>query len=140
VDSVPFGRIHHVALTVTDLAHSQEWYTRVLGWEHTWTSEAGTPQCSVGTLPDGTLLCFWKHGGDDTTFDFARTGLDHLAFGVDSFDELLAWERRFAEQGVPCGPPEAAGSFGHALNVKDPDGIALEIFVAAERAGTSAEP
>ena len=40
---------------------------------------------------------------------------------------------RFAELGVPHSPPAAAGSFGHALSFKDPDGIALEIFVPAER-------
>jgi glyoxylase I family protein len=133
---VPLGRVHHVALTVTDLAGSQEWYARVLGWEHSWTSEAGTPQCSVGALPDGTLLCLWTHGGDGTAFDCGRTGLDHLAFGVDSLAELSAWEQRFAELGVPYSPPAAAGPFGQALNFKDPDGIALEIFVPAERMGT----
>jgi glyoxylase I family protein len=135
VGSVAFGHVHHVAITVTNLGRSQEWYGRVLGWKHTWTSEAGTPQCSVGALPDGTLLCFWTHGGDGTAFDFSRTGLDHLAFGVDSLAELSAWEQRFAELGVPYSPPADAGPFGRAINFKNPDGIALELFVPADGMG-----
>jgi catechol 2,3-dioxygenase-like lactoylglutathione lyase family enzyme len=133
--SVPFGHVHHVSITVTNLDRSGEWYGRVLGWEHIWTSEAGTPQCSVGALPDGTLLGFWTHGGDDASFDFSRIGLDHLAFGVDSLEELSAWEQRFAELEVPYSPPADAGPFGRAVNFKDPDGIALEIFVPAECMG-----
>ena len=130
---MPLGHVHHVGITVRDLARSREWYGRVLGWEHVWTSEAGTPQCSVGALPDGTLLCLWTHGGDGTPFDFARTGLDHLSFDVGSVEELTAWEQRFAELGVVYSAPAEAGSFGRALTFKDPDGIALEIFVPAER-------
>ena len=124
--------VHHVALTVAQLARSATWYSRVLGWKHIWTSEDGTPQCCVGSLPDGTLLCFWTHGGEQRPFDFTRTGLDHVAFGVESVDELSAGEQRLAELGVPYSPPENAGPFGRALNFKDPDGIALEIFVPAE--------
>jgi glyoxylase I family protein len=133
VGFLPLGRVHHVAITVTDLARSRDWYGLVLGWEHVWTSETGVPQCSVGALPDGTLLCLWTHGGEGTAFDFTRTGLDHLAFGVDSLEELSAWEQKFAELGVLHSPPAAAGSFGHALSFKDPDGIALEMFVPAKR-------
>ena len=50
--------VHHVALTVAQLARSATWYSRVLGWEHIWTSEDETPQCCVGSPPDGTFLCF----------------------------------------------------------------------------------
>ena len=75
---MPFGHVHHVGITVTDLARSRDWYGRVLSWKHIWTSEPATSRCSVGTLPDGTLLCFWTHGGDGLYFYFARPGLDQL--------------------------------------------------------------
>jgi hypothetical protein len=56
-------------------------------------------------------------------------------FGVDSIEELSAWEQRFAELDVPYSPPADAGPFGRTINFKDPDGITLEIFVPAGRMG-----
>lgn len=137
---MPFGHVHHVGITVTDLARSQGWYEQVLGWKHVWTSEPGTSAVSVGALPDGTLLCLWTHDGDKPPFDFSRTGLDHLSFTVDSLEELSDWERRFAELGVTYSAPADAGAFGRALSFKDPDGIALEMFVPAEALPARADP
>jgi glyoxylase I family protein len=125
---------------VSDLARSRDWYARVLDWKHIWTGDPGPTSVSVGALPDGTLLCFWTHEGGGQPFDFARSGLDHLAFAVDSLEELSGWEQRFTELGIPHSPPADAGSFGRALNFKDPDGIALEIFVPAEAVAAQVNP
>src|SRR4051794_37414365 len=74
--------ITHVALTVSDLARSEEWYTRVLGVEPVLDEDTGPFRhivYSVGT----TLLGL--HGFPDLTtterFDERRPGLDHVAFG-----------------------------------------------------------
>jgi len=137
VTSVPFGRVHHVALTVSDQARSHEWYTRVLGWQHIWSGDPGPTEVSVGTLPDGTLICLWTHPGGGQPFDFAHTGLDHVSFTVESLEELSEWEHKLDDLGIPYSPPADAAGFGLALNFKDPDGIALELFLPAQAIAVS---
>jgi glyoxylase I family protein len=77
-------------------------------------------------------LCFWTHPGGGDPFDFTKTGLDHVSFTVDSLEELSAWEKKLDDLGIPYSPPADAAGFGLALNFKDPDGIALELFVPTQ--------
>jgi glyoxylase I family protein len=127
---MPFQGVSHVAITVTDLARSKDWYSRVLDWRSMVdTSEEGVDY-SVGALPDGTLVGLRQYAnGSGDAFTPFRTGLDHLAFAVSSPDQLPEWEQRFAEQGVAYSTTQE-GPFGWALNFKDPDGVALEVFAA----------
>jgi glyoxylase I family protein len=120
----------HVAITVSDLVRSKEWYSRVLGWRSMVDVSDERVDFSVGALPDGTLIGLRQYAnGSGDAFDPFRTGLDHLAFAVPSPDELPQWEQRFADQGVTYSPAQE-GPFGWALNFKDPDGVALEVFAA----------
>jgi hypothetical protein len=43
------------------------------------------------------------------------------------------WEQRFVQLGVRHDPTQAM-AYGHVLNFKDPDGIALELYAAPEDA------
>lgn len=122
--------VSHVAVTVTDIARSKDWYARVLGWSPLMEGEEGGVVFAVGTAPDGIILGLRQFaGGSREAFDPARVGLDHLAFQVGSADELAEWERRFDELGVTYTPTQHV-PYGHVLNFKDPDGIALEVFAA----------
>jgi catechol 2,3-dioxygenase-like lactoylglutathione lyase family enzyme len=96
--------ITHVAVTVTDLAASEAWYTKVLGVKP--------------VLPD--LV-------SKEPFNERKPGLDHIAFGVASRDELAEWAARLDELGVAHGDIVDAG-YGSGLSVRDPDNIALELF------------
>ena len=53
-------------------------------------------------------------------------GLDHLGFGVNSREELVAWERRLEMLGVEYTPIRDK-EFGAHLTFRDPDRIALEL-------------
>ena len=121
--------VSHVALTVTDLDRSKEWYTRVLGWQPMYDGEDPGIVYSLGMLPNvGIFVTLRQHSaGTGDAFDPARTGLDHLAFGVNARDDLEVWEKRFDELGVTYTPIIDV-PYGHVLNFKDPDNIALEIF------------
>jgi glyoxylase I family protein len=126
--------VAHVAITVTDLSRSKEWYGRVLGWSPVMEGDGEGYGFSFGALPDGPFLALREYErGSGDSFDPLRTGLDHLAFAAESVAELSDWEQRFAELGVVYDPTQAA-DYGHVLNFKDPDGIALEVFVAAAQA------
>jgi glyoxylase I family protein len=120
--------IAHVAVTVTDLAVSEAWYTRVLGVEPVLDEDTGPFRHIVYSL-GGTLLGL--HGfpelSDATRFNEHKPGLDHIAFGCSSRAELVEWAARLDLLGIPHGDIVDAG-YGSGLSFRDPDNIALELF------------
>jgi glyoxylase I family protein len=120
--------ITHVAVTVTDLDASAEWYNRVLGVKPVLDEDTGPFRHVVYEL-NGTL--FGLHGFPALTseepFDERRPGLDHVSFGCANRDELVAWAARLDELGVTRGEIVDAG-YGSGLSFRDPDNIALELF------------
>ena len=120
--------IGHVAVTVTDLEVSEAWYTKVLGVEPVIDEDTGPFRHIVYPL-GSTLLGL--HGFPELTssepFDERRPGLDHIAFGVASRNDLVEWAARLDQLGVPHGEIVDAG-YGSALAFRDPDNIALELF------------
>lgn len=124
--------ITHVAVTVTDLDRSEAWYTKVLGAAPVLDEDTGPFRhivYSVGT----TLLGL--HGFPELAsrepFNERRVGLDHIAFGVASRDELVQWAARLDSLGIAHGEIKDAG-YGSGLSFRDPDNIALELFAAPE--------
>jgi catechol 2,3-dioxygenase-like lactoylglutathione lyase family enzyme len=120
--------ISHVAVTVTDLQTSTEWYTRLLGVKPVLDEDTG-PFRHVVYEVGGTLLGL--HGfpvlTSEEPFDERRPGLDHIAFGVASRAELEGWAARLDELGIARGEIQDAG-YGSGLAFRDPDNIQLEVF------------
>ena len=120
--------ITHVAVTVSDLAVSEAWYTKVLGAGPVLDEDTGPFRHVVYRLGN-TLLGL--HGFPELAtsdpFDERRPGLDHVAFGCADRDELVAWAARLDELGVAHGGIVDAG-YGSGLSFRDPDNIALELF------------
>jgi glyoxylase I family protein len=125
-----FSGVAHVSLTVTDLERSKRWYADLLGWEEMMADESGGVIFAVGVLTGGQILALRQHAdGTGDKFDPRRTGLDHLSLDVGTADQLSHWERQFVDLGVSYTPTQHT-PYGHVLNFKDPDGIALELFAA----------
>jgi len=80
--------------------------------------------------PAATLaIGLTAHGGAAVgPFDEHHAGLDHLALAVGDVEQLQAWSSRFAELGVAHSQLTETEA-GHHLNVRAPDGIAIELFV-----------
>jgi glyoxylase I family protein len=120
--------ITHVAVTVTDLAVSEAWYTRVLGVEPVLDEDTGPFRHIVYSL-GGTLLGL--HGfpelSDVAPFNERKPGLDHIAFGCGSRGQLVEWAARLDSLGIAHGEIQDAG-YGSGLSFRDPDNIALELF------------
>jgi catechol 2,3-dioxygenase-like lactoylglutathione lyase family enzyme len=133
------GAIHHVRLTVTDIARSKDFYGRLLGAVPAvdFSDQAGDPavQADPARLYGGCVFAVGDQllglrpvaeAGD--RFRSTRVGLDHLSFGVGSPEELQAAEARLDAAGVEHGEVTELTGFGIAiLSVQDPDDINLEL-------------
>ena len=121
--------VSHVSLTVTDPGRSADFYNRVLGTETLFSSSGGAFSLVV-VARQGMMIALRDHPGmADQGFDPSRIGLDHVAFQVPSRADLEAWRANLAAAGVVCSEIEIS-PFGLHLNLKDPDNIAIELFVS----------
>jgi catechol-2,3-dioxygenase len=122
-----------VTLTVTDLERSAEFYNRVFGSQTAMASEDHLGPFTLCMGPGFMVgLRKWEQTASDDSFLFSRVGLDHMGVHVESREELEKWvahldETGYGSSGIVEGP------FGLHLHAKDPDGIAIEFFVAAQQ-------
>jgi catechol 2,3-dioxygenase-like lactoylglutathione lyase family enzyme len=124
------GGVNHVALTVTDLAHSAEWYERVLGLTKVMETDLfeGHP-VTLFMAPSGLFIGLHqdRRVQADDRFDEFRAGLDHVGFNCGGRAELEEWIARFDGMGVAhSGVVEA--EYGQVVVFRDPDNIQLELF------------
>ena len=122
-----FSGFSHLALTVSDLDRSKQWYTSVLDWQMlAEDTDENEIRLAYGILPGGIGIGLRQHPqGSGDAFAPERTGLDHASFGVGSREDLASFERQLAERGATYSPIVDA-PYGSVLSFKDPDGIALE--------------
>jgi len=116
----------HVALTVTDLAVSRKFYSQTLGLTVLASSES---YCAllVGAPGLAALILTSHENGIHEPFTEFRPGLDHVSLAVPDVRSLDAWHRRLSDHGVPCDMRRS--EWGHHLNFRDPDNIAVELVV-----------
>jgi glyoxylase I family protein len=124
-----FPTITHVALTVTDLGRSVQWYEALFGSKPVLDEDTGPFRHVVWLLGGQTLVGLHQFPDLSSAepFNERRVGLDHLAFACATRKELEAWEARLNELGVANGGVVDAG-YGSGLSFRDPDNIALEFF------------
>ena len=124
--------VSHVALTVTDLERSKEWYYDLFGLQELFSGDEGGINFVVTMHSSGLILGLREHhAGTKDKFTPERTGLDHIAFHCADRAELEKWQATFEEKGVEY-TPIIDTPYGHVLNFKDPDNIALEMFALVQ--------
>jgi glyoxylase I family protein len=120
----------HFALTVSDLDRSVAWYETLIGAAPFFVGDEPTFRFAVWLEPVFGLHQHHSESEDKEAFDEHRLGLDHIAFGCASRNELEEWLERLEELEIEHG--EIVDAFyGSALAFRDPDNIQLEFFVEA---------
>ena len=124
-----FPAIAHVAVTVTDLAASSEWYERLIGAAPVLDEDTDGGFHHTVFMIGGTLIGLHAHPTTDANEGFSefRPGLDHIGFGCADRAALEVWEARLDELKIAHGGIVDA-HYGSGLSFRDPDGIALELF------------
>jgi glyoxylase I family protein len=124
-----FSKISHVSFSARDAEASAQWWSKIFELHEIGRVSHDTWHAVMLIHPaSGTIIEFQQH--DDNSgdgFDPRRTGLDHMAFKVDSREELDQWREHFALLGV-AHSAIAESAYGSVLAFKDPDGIQCEMF------------
>lgn len=126
-NTLQFG---HIGLSVADLEKSRYFYETILGFEVMREShEEGRRFLFLG---DGAqvFLTLWQQG--DGRFSMKNPGLHHLAFKVDSMEQVKEYQQKLQEENIPFEystiVPHSPGADSGGIFFYDPDGIRLEIF------------
>jgi len=124
---------HHLGLTVCDVDRSEEWYGTVFGFQRAFVEphNEGTGYAVIMTIPGTSIFMgLDKHDAHQgERFEEHRTGLDHLAIGVATREDLDGWVEHLDALGVEHSKiNEITEPFPAAtLCFRDPDNIALEL-------------
>jgi glyoxylase I family protein len=129
-DTIQTEAIHHLTLTVTNLARAVEFYTAMLGFQK--AIDLGPSRV---LLANGKTILALTEAPDPTQailndrFNENRVGLDHLSFNVSNHNKLEEAMRHFDTQGIPHGEIKDLGpDLGiYVLAFRDPDNIQLEL-------------
>lgn len=122
--------VHHLTLTVTDLARAVDFYTTMLGFQKAMDlSETrvllanGKAILALSEAPDPSQAI------PDDRFNENRVGLDHVSLNVGNLHKLEEALRCFDEDNVPHGEIRDLGpDLGiYVLAFRDPDNIQLEL-------------
>jgi catechol-2,3-dioxygenase len=125
---VPVQRLNHAVLYVRDASRTARFYQDVLDFRvvHDHGNGAAIFLQAAGSTNDHDLGLFTiGEGAGLTTAGRSSVGLYHLAWEVDTLDELARIAGRLSEHGALVGASDHGTT--KALYAKDPDGLEFEV-------------
>jgi catechol 2,3-dioxygenase-like lactoylglutathione lyase family enzyme len=137
-------RLHHIALTVTDVDASVPWYEHVFGIRYkTDVPHLGGVGKLLANEAMAVIIVLHRHDSNSGgLFAETVTGLDHSGFVVPTRADLEAWQDHLDANGVVRADaankpltqsPIADEPYGSVLVFRDPDNIQLELFAPPPR-------
>ena len=118
-------KLGHVNVYVRDVAVAHEFYTRILGL-HTYHVAPGRAVFLSADKESSHEVALMSVGPDAPLQQKGQVGLNHMAWMVDSLDELKVLYRRLKDNGVAL---DHISDHGLSLGIyfRDPDGNGLEV-------------
>ncbi|MFP5318979.1 MAG: VOC family protein [Acidimicrobiia bacterium] len=128
---MPIHRLNHAVLYVRDAQRSADFYGEVLGFRQVMRMPRSGPAGAIflqaeGSSNDHDLGLFSVGQGAAPSEAGRRTvGLYHLAWEVDTLDDLERVSAALAERGALVGASDHGST--KAVYARDPDGIEFEV-------------
>ncbi|GAA1655068.1 VOC family protein [Kribbella alba] len=141
--TVTQARLHHLALTVTDLDASVEWYGEVFDVHPLMdVPHAGGVGRILADADRQLMIALHRHDTNDGGLCAeTTTGLDHAGFAVATRADLESWQDHLEAHGVVRSDtadkpltqsPIADEPYAAVLVFRDRDNIQLELFAPAQ--------
>ncbi|MFI9559782.1 VOC family protein [Nonomuraea endophytica] len=123
---MPVQRLNHAVLYVRDVERSVAFYRDALGFEIVMEMPGAAFLQAPGSTNDHDLGLFQMGAqAGPTTAGRTSVGLYHLAWEVDTLEELGRIAAKLSELGALAGASDHSTT--KALYAKDPDGLEFEV-------------
>jgi catechol 2,3-dioxygenase-like lactoylglutathione lyase family enzyme len=127
--------VHHVGLTVPELAPTLRFFTELLGWQEV----GGNPDYPAVFVSDGrVMVTLWRAKDPDNAIPFNKNdnvGLHHLALRVADLETLERIYRKLdaaADVRIEFAPEPLRGGPVRHMMCYEPGGNRIEFIVPAE--------
>ncbi|HEV2186892.1 MAG TPA: VOC family protein [Stellaceae bacterium] len=121
----------HVNVYVRDVERSHKWYADLLGL-HTYDYRPGAAAFMSADRNESHEIALMQVGPNAPLQTAGQVGLNHMAWRVESLDDLKEFYRRLNEKGVPI-----ARIVDHGISLgiyfRDPDGNGIEVYYEMPR-------
>ena len=118
----------HLALVVSDMRRSADFYTKVLGFQQLFElkDDKGNPWINYFKVGPGQFIELFYPRGEEPAGPKARVGFSHMCFVVD---DIKRTEAEILKQGGALDRPIKLGVDGnYQAWVRDPDGNRIELM------------
>ncbi len=124
--------LQHVNIYVRNAERSKAWYEDLLGL-HTYEYRPGWAAFMSADEEQSHEVALMQLGDDAPLQQKGQVGLNHMAWRLESLDDLKEFYQRIKAKGIK---PEHISDHGISLGIylRDPDGNGVEVFYEMPRA------
>ena len=125
-------KVGHIGINVINMEESKEFYLKLFGFDILFEETLEDKRYMFLGKDGEIIVTLWEQANKN--FSTSTAGLHHLAFIVDSVDELKAFEKKLEEHKITkiyngivthCEGASSGGVF-----FLDPNGVRLEVCIA----------